>query len=389
MKELVIALLFTLSSLLVACRPADNETEPVVIYSEPVVIDPLELEAFADAFFPAQMEELHIPGVTFIFIQDGEILLAKGYGYADLEKGIPVSPDATVMRIGSISKLFVATAVMQLVEQGQLDLHTDVNEYLTTFQLENTFRQPVTLAHLLTHTAGFEDPPYSSNTDPTIVQPLGPYLAEFMPPPTDPPGQAFRYSNHGYALAAYIVEQVSGLSFDRYVAEHILRPLGMTRSGYLLSPPLPEGLAVGYFYEDGAQVPQPMDYDHDYPGGSMVSTAHDMAKFMLAHLQEGCYQEACILQPSTVAEMQQQQAETPYEGQNVTYGFAEKLQNGPRLIGHSGAIRGFGNIMDLLPEHNMGYFISFNEECYQTSACEIIPAFRERLLEQFFTGGDS
>jgi CubicO group peptidase (beta-lactamase class C family) len=202
---------------------------------------------------------------------------------------------------------------------------------------------------------------------------------------SDAPGVTYRYSNHGYALAAYVVEEVSGQPFDQYVAEHIMRPLGMAKTGYLLSPPLPEGLATGYAYQDGAQVPQPVDYDSDYPGGSIVSTGADMTRFMLAHLQDGCYQGACILRPETEAEMRRRRADTPYEGQWVTYGFVEGVKNGQRLLGHSGAIRGFGTIMDLLPERNMGYFFSFNEECYQTRACDLISAFREQVLSRFIS----
>ena len=115
-------------------------------------------------------------------VKDGELFFAKGYGYADREKKIPVSADTTLFRPGSTSKLFTWTAVMQLVEQGKLDLHTDVDRYLKTFALEDTYSEPVTLAHLLTHRAGFEDPPYTSNTDPELVEPLGPYLAAKMPP---------------------------------------------------------------------------------------------------------------------------------------------------------------------------------------------------------------
>lgn len=379
MKNLVYTILCILAITLTACQSADAVVGPVII-------DATELETFADVFFPTQMETLHIPGVVFVLVQDGRVVLAKGYGDADLADSISMSPDTTVMRIGSISKTFVATAVMQLVEQGKLDVHTDVNQYLTTFQLEDTYRKPVTLAHLLTHTAGFVDPPYVSNTDPAFVQPLGPYLAKAMPPRTNRPGKVFLYSNHGYALAAYIVEEVSGLPFDQYVAENILNPLDMDQSGYLISPPLPENLATGYFYEQGEQLPQPVDYDSDYPAGSIVATADDMTRFMFAHLQDGCYEGACILQPATLAEMHQRQVETPYKGQAVTYGFTEGTGDGVRLIGHSGAIRGFGNIMDLLPEHNIGYFISFNEECHQTSACEIIPAFRKQFVERFIKG---
>jgi CubicO group peptidase (beta-lactamase class C family) len=370
--------LLIISLLLTACQPIPREVEAVEI-------DPAELESFADRFFPAQMQELHIPGVSFVLVQDGEIVMAKGYGRADLEMGSAISAGSTVMRIGSVSKLFVATAVMQLVEQGKLDLPTDINRYLTAFQLGDTFPEPVTLAHLLTHTAGFEDPPYTSNTDPQQVQPLGPFLAANMPPRTHPPGKEFVYSSYGYALAALVVEEVSGTPFDQYVEQNIFAPLGMTQSRYLLAPPLPQSMATGYFCQDGAQIPQPMDYDSDYPGGSVVSTAEDMSHFILAHLQNGCYGGACILQADTVAEMHQRQAETPFEGLHVAIGFVEGFLDGQRLLGHTGAIRGFGSSLDLLPEHNAGYFFSFNEECYLTSACEIVPAFREQFVKRFFS----
>jgi CubicO group peptidase (beta-lactamase class C family) len=371
--------LILVTILLVGCRPADHEIGAVVL-------DPVELESFTDRFFPARMKKLHIPGASFVLVQNGEIVLLKGYGAADLERGSILSAETTVMRIGSVSKSFVATAVMQLVEQGKLDLHADVNDYLTALQLENTFPQPVTLAHLLTHTAGFEDPPYATHTDPQQVQSLDEHLAEHMPPRSHPPGERYGYSSYGYALAGLIVEEVSGMPFDQYVEQNIFGPLGMTRSRYLLAPPLPENLATGYFYQDRKQVPQPVDYDEDYPGGSIVSTAQDMARFILAHLQEGCYQDTCILQASTVAEMHRQQVSTPLEGQNVTFGFMEGLQDGQRLLGHSGAICGFGASLNLLPEHNVGYFLAFNEECYQTSACEILSAFRKQFLKRFFSG---
>jgi CubicO group peptidase (beta-lactamase class C family) len=204
-----------------------------------------------------------------------------------------------------------------------------------------------------------------------------------MPPRSHPPGKEHIYSNYGYALAALVVEEVSGMPFDQYVEEKIFEPLGMHQSRYLVAPPLPESMATGYAYRDGEQVPQPMDYDSDYPGGSIVSTAEEMSHFILAHLQDGCYQGACILQAATVAEMQQRQAKTPYKGQNVTYGFVEGTFDGVRLLGHGGAIRGFGSSLDMFPEHDMGYFFSFNEECYETSACQIVPEFREQFLERF------
>ena len=375
-KKKIAVVILSFALLLFACQAAGKPAKLVVI-------DPVELQAFADTFFREQMEKLHIPGVSFIFIQGSEVVYARGYGYANLETETSINADSSVVRIGSVSKPFVATAVMQLVEQGKLDLYTDINRYLQTFQLKSTFPEPVTLAHLLTHTAGFQDPPYFTYTDPTKVQPLGPFLASNMPSPTNPPGEIFSYSSYGYALAALIVEEVSGTPFDQYVEQNILSPLKMTHSSYLLSPPLPKHMVTGYQYRDGKQIPQPVDYDDDYPGGSIISTAEDMSHFMLAHLGDGCYQGACILKPTTLTEMHQRQADTPYEGQYVTFGFTEGILDGQRLLGHSGAIRGFGSILDLLPELDAGYFFSFNAECLETSACQIIPDFRNQFLEWF------
>lgn len=374
-KNIAIVIL-TIALLMSACQ---SDRKP----AEPYVIHPVELQAFANTFFFEQMEKLHIPGLTFIFVQDGEVIYASGYGYANLETATPINADSSIVRIGSVSKPFVATAVMQLVEQGKLDLHVDINQYLTAFQLESTFPKPLTLAHLLTHTGGFLDPPYFSNTDPGKLQPLGPFLAANMPSPTNPPGEVFIYSNYGYALAALIVEEVSGTPFDQYVEQNIFSPLKMTHSSYLLAPPLPEHMVTGYQYRDGEQIPQPVDYADDYPGGSIISTAQDMSHFMLAHLGDGCYQGACILKTTTLAEMHQRWAETPYEGQNVTFGFVEGIIDGQRLLGHSGAIRGFGNSLDMIPGHNAGYFFSFNAECLETSACQIVSEFRTQFLERF------
>jgi CubicO group peptidase (beta-lactamase class C family) len=373
----VTALILILLAVMATCAPANQAAVPVTV-------DPGQLEKFADEFFPRQMEELHIPGITFVVVQDGEVLLAKGYGLASLEQGTAIEPEDTVMLIGSVSKLFVATAAMQLVERGELDLHTDINNYLTTFQIEQAYHQPVTMAHLLTHTAGFEDRPYTTTTDPGQMQPLGPYLAEHMPPQVAPPGEEYRYTNHGYALAGYVAEEVSGLPFNQYVELNILEPLGMDRSGYLLSPPIPEDLATGYFYENGEQIAQPVDYDSDYPGGSMVSTASDMAKFMGAHLQDGRYGDTSILRPETAEEMHQSQFTMEPGKFAATYGFLEGFKNGQRLIGHAGSIRGFGNTLQLIPEHDLGYFFSFNEECYLTSGCEIIPRFRDEFMGLYF-----
>ena len=251
--------------------------------------------------------------------------------------------------------------------------------------MDETYPEPITLAHLLTHTAGLDEA-WDTSTDPAAIPPLEAYLADHKLRRILPPGEAWYYSGVGYALAAYIVETVSGMTFDRYVDVNILQPLGMTRTRYLLAPPLPDDLATGYVYRDDAYLPQPVDYYGDYPSADLVSTAEDMARLMVAHLENGCYGDRCILRPETVVEMHRRQYAPHPQMDGHTYGFVESSVNGQRLIGHSGAIRGFGAILTLMPTHRLGYSVAFNQECAGTSACAMIPALRQQFADRFFPG---
>jgi len=347
------------------------------------------LEPFVDAFFAdrraGRLGELRIPGLVFVAVQDGEVLLAKGYGQASIEEDLPVDPAGTVFRIGSVSKLFVAVAVMQLVEQGQLDLHADVSQYLESFQVQNPFAQPVTLEHILSHTSGLQDPPYETTSDHTAGVPLEQRLVSELSPPTTPPGEQFSYSSYGYALAAYVVQQVSGMPFDQHMLENVLRPLRMDRSVYLLSPDQSTGMATGYFARRWRYEPLPLDYDDDYPGGSLVSTGNDMAIFIEALLGGGCAGDRCILQPETVAEMQRQRIKMPSGTRHQALGFTVGEVGGQGVLGHTGAIMGFGSSLDLYPDQNMGTFMAFNAECYESSACAIIGEFRQAFVDHLLS----
>src|SRR6266700_1953767 len=202
--------------------------------------DPREVETFLDGVISKQMRVDHIPGAAVSVVKDGRLLFAKGYGSADLQAGRPVNAQTTLFRVASVSKLFTATAVLQLAEQGKLNLHADVNIYLKTFHLPATYPEPITLAHLLTHTAGFESRATGMEAARTTsdLEPLGQLLAEHIPARVRPPGELTAYSNYGYALAVYIVEQVSGMPYAQYVAQHIFQRLRMRSS-----PPLSRWLA--------------------------------------------------------------------------------------------------------------------------------------------------
>ncbi len=340
-------------------------------------IDPAELEIFLDEFFDQNMEELNIPGAAVVVVKDGEILFSEGYGFADLEQQIPVDPAKTVMRVASVSKLFTATAAMQLVEQGLLDLDTDVNLYLTALQIPEDYSEPVTLAQLLTHTAGFEDRVIGTIAlSEDELLPLGEYLEGNTPKRVLEPGSVHSYSNYSFALAGLLIEEVTGTPFAQYVDENILQPLGMSRSTFEqpLPPKLAKDFAVGYFVTDGTYEPGDYAYLQEPPEGSMSSTAEDMARFMIAHLQDGRYKDVRILEESTARLMHEQQFTHHAQLPGLGYAFKERFVNGERLIGHGGDIGTYSSQMILHSEDDLGFFVVYNV---------FNDALRERLIAAF------
>ena len=340
------------------------------IAAETEKLDPLLLEAYLDGVIKTQMDEQHIPGVTLSVVQGEDIILLKGYGYADLEKQIPVDPRQTLFRIGSTAKLITWTAVMQLVEAGNLDLNADVNSYLD-FEIptglinspRGTRAEPLTLAHLLTHTPGFEDQGEGLFVlEPDQVVTLEEYLKQNIPARIYEPGTIMAYSNYGAALAGYIVQRVSGLPFAEYVEINIFAPLDMRNSTVIQPPPaaLIANMAEGYGYQNGRYYKSSFEYISALPAGSMSSTAEDMAKFMIAHLQDGRYGDNLILQKQT-AETMHSRLFTHHPAQlGMAHGFIEETFNGYRAIGHSGNTLLFNTGLYLFPELELGIFVSYN-----------------------------
>lgn len=222
--------------------------------------DPAELESFLDGLFLQQMQDYHIVGAAVAVVKDGRMLFSKGYGYADLDNNIPVDPQATLFKLGSLTKLFTWTAVMQLAEQGRLDLDADVNHYLD-FRIPGTYAQPITLKHLMTHTAGFEDLHTGMVTlDPKELAPPREWLVTHLPRRVRPPGEAAAYSNYGAALAGYIVMRSSGQSYSQYVLERCLpcllhAPDSRRCCLYLVPQPVePVRLAVWIGWQHGGRT---------------------------------------------------------------------------------------------------------------------------------------
>jgi CubicO group peptidase (beta-lactamase class C family) len=341
--------------------------------------DTTVLRSFLDGVITAKMHDQHVAGATVAVVHDGKLLFSKGYGFSDVATQTPVFPDSTLFRVGSVSKLFVWTSVMQLAAQGKLDLQADVNQYLKDFQIPATFEKPITLAHLLTHTPGFEDIVLNLFArDSAALKPLGEILKKEMPGRVREPGTFASYSNHGTALAAHIVELVSGLSFHEYVEKNIFGPLNLTRTTFRQPVPkkFPAHAATGYVYRDGRYVAQAFEYVPLYAAGSVSSTATDMATFMMALLQH----QSAILDSATHARMMQPLHRHHPAVNPMRHGLMDLSQNGQEIIGHGGDTFWFHSLFMLMPRHQLGLFISLNSE----NGGKVYGEVAEEFVDYFF-----
>ena len=339
------------------------------------------LDQFLDAFVPSAMARLHVPGVTFVAVKDGKILTMRGFGYSDIEAGKGVDPATTVFRVASVSKVFTGMAVMQLVERGIVDLDKDVNAYVKGFSIPPTYPEPITLRHLLTHTAGFDERNLGMSEFESRVYPrLGEYLAAELPPRKRPAGQEIQYSNHGVALAGYVVECAGGLPFAEYMRGNILTPLGMERSDFQLTPDIEQHLSSSYQWRRGKHVKVPYVHINVAPAGALMTTAADMAKFMIANLAGGELNGARVLGDEYVEAMQMQQYTNDPRVPGIGYAWLMGRRNGRRVVVHGGDLWGFSTQLLLAPDENLGLFVSGNSSGAAPLADELVKA----LFDTFF-----
>lgn len=357
---------------------------PGILLAQVGIKDSLDLESFLDGTIETNLGAHHIAGVTVSVVKDNQLFFSKGYGFANVKGQEEVDPSNTLFRIGSISKLFVWTAVMQLAEQGKVDLDANINQYLNHFQIPDTYEEPITLKHLMTHSAGFEE--YVLNlfsTDSLPPESLESIFIEQMPERVRPPGTFSSYSNHGTGLAAYIVEQVSGLKWDDYVEQNIFMPLGMTQSTF--RQPLPSEFKTnhseGYTYQGGEYQPAEIFKTIPLaPVGVASTTAHDIVPFMIAHLQKGQFGDNRILDSITAEQMHTPLFQHSPKINGMCYGFFDHSKNGHKIIGHGGATEYFFSMMLLFPEHGAGIFVSTNTIGGMTTAINVTDAFTDRYF---------
>jgi CubicO group peptidase (beta-lactamase class C family) len=297
------------------------------------------------------------PGAAVVVVTRDGPVFAKGYGFADIEARRPFTADATLVRPGSISKLFTGIAVMQLVDAGKLDLDRDVNVYIDFSIPTPAGGVPVTLRRLLTHRAGFEEHAkgiFSRDREP---EPLGRWLAENLPRRLFPNGDVEAYSNYGVALAGYVVERVSGEPYAAYVQRHTLDPLGMRHSTFF--QPLPDDLAPlmakGYRRSDAP----PLAYFETFPAapaGALSATATDMGRFLRALMNGGELDGVRILPKARLEEMMAPENSTPVGYLGLVF-FGRKVA-GHDAIGHEGATTTFFSDLKLFPDQGVGIFVS-------------------------------
>ncbi|MGN6375650.1 MAG: serine hydrolase [Sphingomonas sp.] len=334
-----------------------------------------DVDTWLDGLMPYGLQRADAAGAVVVVVKDGQLLTARGYGYADVAHRVRVDPDRTMFRVGSDSKLFTWTAVMQLVQAGKIDLDADINRYLD-FKIPPRFGKPITMRDLMTHRAGFEETLKNLiHVDPAGMRSLRHAVSDWVPTRLYPPGTQPAYSNYGCTLAGYIVQRVSGEKFDDYIARHILAPLGMAHSTFV--QPLPARfrpfMSKGYATAD--EDPQPFELVDAAPAGAFSTTGPDMARFMIAHLNQG----GPLLDPAT-ARLMHSQADEPIPGlPGMALGFYQESGNGLNIIGHGGDTIWFHSDLHLYLDKNVGLFMAFNSRGKE----DAVYPLRAKLFEEF------
>ena len=344
-----------------------------------------QLEFYADGIVDAHMQQHRIPGVTVGVVRNDRVSFVKGYGYANVEEGMAVSGQDTRFRIASISKTFIWTAVMMLVEEGKLDLDADVNTYLEGVELPRTFETPVTLNHLMAHRAGFEQSLALFMHSGTDEMSVADALERDMPAIVFEPGTRTSYSNYGSSIAAKVVADVSGMPYADFIGRELLAPLGMSNTTLRAPLEWPEdqraSLSVGYELANG--WPQPVELvaiGPHAPVGRMTSTAADMSRWMRFHLAGGELDGVRLMSPETHAQLWSRAFDDRAAGSDLAHGFMTTNYYGFETFGHGGSLNGFYSNLVLVPELGIGVFVSQNAQVDRSLVSDLPLLLIRRLL---------
>lgn len=351
---------------------------------------PEPLTTYVDAFVEEKMAASHAPGLVITIVHQGEVVLSRGYGLANIETSRPMTAQ-TMLRAGSVSKPITSAGVLQLAANGQIALDAPVSDYLTELPLEDEYGAAGTVAQFLTLKGGYADTVLQTHS-PTLEgwQPLADYLQDNLPPRVLPPGKVHSYNSWEHALLGQAMAEVTGQPFDQAMADTLFQPLGMAQTTF--TQPIPESLAAnlatGYAFIDGEYEEVPLDYVNLSPGIALVTTGEDMGRFMLALLNDGELDGKPVLAPSTVAGMLNRQGAVHPRSRGRTYGFSEVTLGDRQALYQDGNGIGHGNRMILAPEHKLGIFLSTNHrplanDASSTPAYMFMKDLSTVLLEQY------
>lgn len=331
-------------------------------------------EESVDTFFADKMQEYDIPGAAVVVVEHGKVVLEKSYGFSDKKENIPFSNDTT-FRIASITKTFTATALMQLVENGKVELEEDILTYLPELEIKNPYEVPITVENLLTYTSGIDSSSLEELSYEEVDMPCGYLLNEMKQKDltvVTEPGTHIEYCSYGVVLEGCIIEAVTGESCADYITNHILNPLEMKNTKMSMKD---AAMSNGYISMNDQLTEYTMDgYFKLYPEGGLISSSGDMAKYIQMFLNNGSYMEKQVLLPETVDYMLEQAITYDTLLPGMCYGFGEYDEQGVRIVGHGGyAPDGFLSQIDLYPQYESGTFVIVN----QGSNNDIATDFRE------------
>ena len=319
-----------------------------------------DVKNFMDNYFNKNMEKYSVPGALVVVVKDNKEVFKMGYGYSNLESKSLVNPDETMFPAGSVSKLFTSTAILQLYEEGKIDLDTNVNDYINPYKISNMYNEPVTCRNLLTHSSGLDEESELnlSTTDANSIKSQEYYFDNHPLKVITEPNTICRYSNIGYNLLGYIVEKVSGITYEEYVEEKILKPLNMSNSLVRLKN---SDIAKGYIYNDEKYSELPFSYQYTSGSSGIITTVKDMENFIMANLNDGKFQNNNILKPKTLSLMHEKQFSNSDALEGMGFGFIRSYRNGQEIIKHEGGLpSGYTTTLFLIPKENLGIYVATN-----------------------------
>ena len=321
-----------------------------------------ELEVIIDSIIKSNIQSQNIPGAAYILVDKEKTLLKKGFGVATLgDKKNKVNPDSTIFRIGSITKTFTVAALLQLLEKNKINLHDDVNKYLSSVKVPNTFDEPITFHHLFTHSSGFDELGGRRAFNKNELIPLGEFLNNNLLR-IRKPGVVSSYSSHAIALAGLLVEDISKVNLETYMKEKIWDPLNMEMTSMIIPEEQKSYVSPGYEYYNDTNNAQQWEWYHTYPASEINSTVADMGKYIRMLLNLGASNENQILSREMALAMQQQQLSSQKEVDGFAYGFYQRTRFNLESISHGGNMLGYSSFLTLIPEKNIGLFIVNHHE---------------------------